>query len=202
MVQKGEVKKEDCFLAHPDGDMSKFGYELDHGFKLNNTFFHGSQMKHESRLHGDKTVKCLAGNSDPRRTKSEPDLTKFLYSSDNNRENKEESDEYVVEPPAQDTYDRVVTKYQRPSLDDLSRLIDRRNIDLIHANKERDFNRLKEIVYKPDRDQEEFITKVTSTSRGQIVNLHREECDLMVREGLKYAKFEEQLEELVSPDLL
>ena len=46
---------------------------------------------------------------------------------------------------------------------------------------------LKEVIYKPDKEMAEFKEKMLSTSQGLIANLYREECDVLVREGIRDA---------------
>ena len=46
---------------------------------------------------------------------------------------------------------------------------------------------LKEVIYKPDNEMAEFKEKMLSTSQGLIANLYREECDVLVREGIRDA---------------
>ena len=46
---------------------------------------------------------------------------------------------------------------------------------------------LKEVIYKPDNEMAEYKEKMLSTSQGLIANLYREECDVLVREGIRDA---------------
>ena len=173
MMKTGVAVDPSCFLTHPG--MDSF-YELDHGFKINNSYTHGKNLKLESRLQ-DRAPRCLA-ESDPRLTRSSPNLKQFfLYDI--------ESSERVDIPAGKEPDRKEMNRFVRPSHDDLERSLQWKNIDLIHAKKGRDLAKVKEVAYKPDEDQKEFNQKVFSTSQGVVANLYRAECDFMIKEAVK-----------------
>ena len=53
-----------CFVSHPRFDDV---YELQHGFRINNQYTDGRDLKLELDLEDDRKLNCLA-TTDPRRT--------------------------------------------------------------------------------------------------------------------------------------
>ena len=61
---------------------------------------------------------------------------------------------------------------------------------------------VREVAFKAERLEQEFLNKVTAVSHGEIANLYQAECDIIVQDGVDMAKFEEQVEQLYGNDLV
>ena len=61
--------KHDCFLTHPDMDKL---YALDRGFKINNSFQHGDNLKLEVDMDKPSLMPKSLKEADPRHTSSMP----------------------------------------------------------------------------------------------------------------------------------